>query len=197
MTGNSTRERIIEVADRLIYERGYEHTSFADIAAGVKISRGNFYHHFKTKDEILDTVIERRLMTTRHLLDEWEMTGETPAARICCFVRILVTNRTKIMQFGCPVGTLAGELTRLGHRSSTRASALFSLFREWLCRQFEQLGRAEDADELAMELLAWSQGVATLASALRDEAFLEREVERMCEWVKTGKENVPCGKELD
>jgi TetR/AcrR family transcriptional regulator, transcriptional repressor for nem operon len=49
-----TSDRIIEAADWLFCERGYEHTSFADVAERVKRSRGNFYHHFKPKAEILE-----------------------------------------------------------------------------------------------------------------------------------------------
>lgn len=47
-----TRARIVAEADRLFYERGYEATSFADVADAVGISRGNFYHHFKSKDTL-------------------------------------------------------------------------------------------------------------------------------------------------
>ena len=39
----STRELIVETADALFYRRGFEKTSFADIADRVRISRGNFY----------------------------------------------------------------------------------------------------------------------------------------------------------
>ena len=46
-----TRDQIVQAADRLFYRQGYEHTSFSDIADAVQISRGNFYYHFKTKDE--------------------------------------------------------------------------------------------------------------------------------------------------
>ncbi|MDD9913854.1 MAG: helix-turn-helix domain containing protein, partial [Rhodospirillaceae bacterium] len=37
----------------LFYRHGFDHTSFADIAEAVQISRGNFYYHFRTKDDIL------------------------------------------------------------------------------------------------------------------------------------------------
>ena len=57
MASKATREQITAAADELFYRRGYEYTSFADIAAAVNLSRGNFYYHFKTKDEILDAVI--------------------------------------------------------------------------------------------------------------------------------------------
>lgn len=68
MTSPTTREQIVEAADRLFYEHGYARTSFADIAGAVQISRGNFYYHFKTKDEILDAVIALRLANTRRML---------------------------------------------------------------------------------------------------------------------------------
>ena len=53
-----TRDSIVQAADALFYERGFEHTSFADIADAVRISRGNFYYHCKTKDEILTAADE-------------------------------------------------------------------------------------------------------------------------------------------
>ena len=53
----------------------------------------------------------------------------------------------------------------------------------YLNRQFEKLGRASDADALAMHLLMRSQGVATLSAAYRDAAFVEREVTSMCAWL--------------
>lgn len=57
LVATTTRHQIVEAADRLFYERGFEATSFADIAAVVGLSRGNFYYHFRTKDEILEAVI--------------------------------------------------------------------------------------------------------------------------------------------
>ena len=47
------------------------------------------------------------------------------------------------------------------------------------------LGRAAEADALAMHLLARSQGVATLASAFQDEKFVEDEVQEMYDWLRS------------
>jgi TetR/AcrR family transcriptional repressor of nem operon len=184
MAPETTREQIVRAADELFYRQGYEHTSFADIAAAVAISRGNFYHHFKTKDAILDAVIDVRLGQTRTMLERWELEGKTPEARIRSFIDILLTNRTDIKRYGCPVGTLCSELAKLGHPSRPEANRLFTLFRAWLTRQFTLLGHAGDADELAMHLLAMSQGVAALASAFRDEAFILAEVKRIHLWLE-------------
>lgn len=183
MSDNPTRAHIVEAADRLFYRHGYDHTSFADIAAAVKISRGNFYYHFKTKDEILDAVIAARLASTQAMLEAWERASPDPAARIRAFIDILVANRADIKRWGCPVGTLSNELAKLGHGAQADAGRLFALFRDWLRDQFAALGRSRDADALALHLLARSQGVATLATALRDDAFIAREVAALHDWL--------------
>lgn len=185
MGNKQTRGQIVGAADQLFYEQGFEHTSFSQIAEAVGISRGNFYYHFKSKDEILDAVINLRLTRTGTMLDSWEFEGATPASRIRSFINILVMNQAKIKRYGCPIGTLSTELAKLDHASKDNANELFTLFRSWLRRQFEQLGRLNDADELAMHVLAFSQGVAILASAFQDEQFIRNEVRCLHEWLGT------------
>ncbi len=179
----TTRDHIVEAANQLFYEHGFEHTSFSDIANQVQISRGNFYYHFKTKDEILAAVIQLRLANTARILAEWEQKGESPKDRIRCFILILVTNRVKIKQFGCPVGTLSSELAKLNHVAQKEANEIFTLFRCWLRTQFSLLGHKSNADALAMHVLGRSQGVATLVNAFKDEKYLQQEVKQLCEWL--------------
>ncbi|NOY71261.1 MAG: TetR/AcrR family transcriptional regulator [Gammaproteobacteria bacterium] len=183
MSAISKRNQIIAAADQLFYQHGFEHTSFSRIAEAVKISRGNFYYHFKTKDEILDAVINLRLANTQAMLDQWVIEGKIPADHIRKFINILIMNRAKIKRFGCPVGTLTTELTKLNHAAQEDANKLFTLFRSWLKRQFQQLGHKKRADELAMHLLARSQGVATLASVFNDEKFIKQEVNYLYAWL--------------
>ncbi|NQV98726.1 MAG: TetR/AcrR family transcriptional regulator [Rhodospirillales bacterium] len=183
MGSKATRQQIVDAADLLFYHQGYAPTSFSDIAAAVQISRGNFYYHFKTKDQILDAVIAARLAKTEQMLAGWESHTEDPAARIRSFIDILIRNRSDIERFGCPVGTLSAELAKLDHASQAEAVALFTLFRSWLARQFTLLGRSADADALALHLLARSQGVATLANAFAEDSFISHEVGLMHAWL--------------
>lgn len=190
MPPGQTRDHIIQAADALFYEKGYEHTAFSDIAAAVGISRGNFYYHFRTKDEILAAVIDRRLARTAEMLAGWQAQTADPAARIRQFIDMLVANRAPIMRHGCPVGTLCQELAKLDHAALPDARRLFTLFRAWLARQFTEAGRAGEADALALHLLARSQGVATLAHAFHDEAFIRAETALMHDWLT--REIPPC-----
>ncbi|PRD45165.1 TetR family transcriptional regulator [Phyllobacterium phragmitis] len=185
MPAPATQDLIVQKADALFYEGGFAATSFAEIATALGISRGNFYYHFKTKDEILDAVIARRLERTRAMLDRWQTESEAPRERILSFIRILISNRTKIMAFGCPVGTLCSELAKLDHAAQSRAVEIFGLFRDWLAGQFRALGNGDRAEALALHLLAWSQGVAVMASAFRDESFVRSEVAGIEHWLAT------------
>ena len=183
MDSYGTRGQIVRAADELFYHKGFEHTSFSDIASAVRISRGNFYYHFKSKDEILAAVIEMRLAERRNLLRQWEAMERSPAGRIRCYIRIVIDNQREIERSGCPVGTLTTELSKLGHASRWPAVEIFTLFRDWLREQFEALGRHSDADSLAMHVIAVSQGIATLSNAYKDRDFVEREVDQLCAWV--------------
>lgn len=185
MASRNTKQRIVEAADKLFYQHGFEHTSFTDIADVVEISRGNFYHHFKTKDEILTAVIEHRLANTHKILEQWKHEGKTAKERIKCFINILIMNQSKVKLFGCPVGGLCTELTKLEHSSLTHANQVFTAFRAWLREQFIELGCEDDADRLAMHLLGRSQGIASIASAFHDEQFIQQEVEQMHDWLDT------------
>lgn len=181
----STRDRIIAAADELFYQRGFAPTSFADIAERVQLSRGNFYYHFKTKDEILAAVIVRRRAKTQAMLDAWAADAPDATGRLRRFAEMLIRNQDAIQRYGCPVGTLCTELAKLGHPGQAQAGTIFGQFRDWLREQFEQLGHRLEADALAMHLLARSQGIATLAHAFRDEAFIGQEVENIERWLQS------------
>ncbi len=183
MSASTTREKIVTAADQLFYQRGFEVTSFADVAEVVGISRGNFYYHFKTKDQILDAVIERRIKDRHDMLTSWVDSGQSPKQCVASFIRILDTNRQKIRAYGCPVGTLFAELAKHGHPGENSARGLYDLFRVWLRRRFHEMGHTDDADALAMHILARSQGAASLANAYPDEPFLEQEVAQMLAWL--------------
>jgi len=181
----STRASIVEAADVLFYHRGFEKTSFAHIADEIGISRGNFYYHFKSKDEILAAVIQHRATRTQAMLDTWASQEDTPVGRLRRFADMMIRNRDDIQRYGCPVGTLCGELSKLEHPSLGDAGMIFSQFRRWLSVQFSQLGFGRQADELALHLLSRSQGIASLANAFHDEAFMRREVRLIEAWLES------------
>ena len=53
----STREKILTSSLKLFSEKGFKATTMRDIAAEVGIRQGGIYNHFKSKEEILETLI--------------------------------------------------------------------------------------------------------------------------------------------
>ena len=53
------KNEILDVADELFSKKGFDGTSTNDILEMVGIARGTLYHHFKSKEEIMDALIER------------------------------------------------------------------------------------------------------------------------------------------
>ena len=54
-----TVEKILDVSMRLFSEKGYEHTTIQDIVDALGMSKGAIYHHFKSKEDILDRLNDR------------------------------------------------------------------------------------------------------------------------------------------
>jgi AcrR family transcriptional regulator len=55
------RNEILDVAEKMFLEKGFENTSTVDIAIAIKIAKGTLYYHFKTKNEMMNAIIERRV----------------------------------------------------------------------------------------------------------------------------------------
>lgn len=53
-----TKERIFQAAKRILQKKGYEELSIKNICEEAGVSNGSFYHHFKTKDDLLSYYIE-------------------------------------------------------------------------------------------------------------------------------------------
>lgn len=59
-----TVERILDAAQKLFLEKGYDHTTIQDIVDELgDLTKGAVYHHFKSKEEIMDAVGDRMFFT--------------------------------------------------------------------------------------------------------------------------------------
>ncbi len=66
-----TIQRILDVSSQLFMERGYEQTSIQDIIDRLGgLSKGAIYHHFKSKEDILVTILDRMTNASNKMLDE-------------------------------------------------------------------------------------------------------------------------------
>ncbi len=181
--GEEVRQQIVSAANRLFYEQGYNHTSFSEIAEAAAVPRGNFYYYFKSKDDILNAVVDARLQRLRSTLEQWDHQYPEPKRRLKRYVEILSNEELNVVRFGCPMGTLSVELGKTQVDLQARATEMFDVFLDWLKTQFLALGHGNKSRAHALHLMAATQGISLIAHAYADVKFISREATLLKDWI--------------
>jgi TetR/AcrR family transcriptional repressor of nem operon len=108
----STRDRLIEAARQLFYERGYHATALNDVLERAKANSGSMYYFFKTKEDLVLAVLDRYVELLMPVVMEPAFAAtDDPIERIFAVLesyrRGLIANE---FSMGCPIGNLALEL---------------------------------------------------------------------------------------
>jgi len=175
------RERLIAAATETIYAAGVEKTTLADIAAAAGIPLGNVYYYFKTKDALVQAVVEAHMAEARTMLAAIDDAYQDPRERLKALFGALSQRSDLIARYGCPHGSLCQEL---GKRADGAAAELMREPVDWAERQFAAMGHP-DARDLAVQVIARYQGTALLTSAFRDPGLMEAEARRTAQWIDT------------
>ncbi len=180
--GRSTREAILAAATRLIHVHGYNQTSLDDVLRESGVGKGNFYYHFKSKEDlgyaILDLVIGSFL---RQTLDPCFADPEVrPLSQIRCFLdRLVEAQRKRNCVGGCPLGNLAAELADVHEGFRTRLADVFAAWRTRLTdaletgRQRGEVGEACRPEAVAQFVVASLEGAILLSKLAKDIAVME------------------------
>jgi len=185
--GRSTREAIIEAASRLIHVHGYNHTSLDDVLRESGAGKGNFYYHFKSKEElgyaILDQIVASFLERT--LEPCFADPDQGALAQIRCFLdRVLEAQRARNCVGGCPLGNLAAELSDVHEGFRARLASVFAAWRERLtlalrADQGRGVGDACRPEAVADFLVASLEGAILLTKLTKDITVMEQCVAEM------------------
>lgn len=80
--GDEKRQELLNAAERLFCRQGYEKTSVQDILDAIALSKGGFYHHFASKEEVLIALCDRHAERAAAFTVEALNAASTPLARI-------------------------------------------------------------------------------------------------------------------
>jgi AcrR family transcriptional regulator len=111
-SGTETKDRLVDVAMKLFWEKGYGGTSIQDILREADVHAGSLYHFFPTKQDLLLASLERYRDGIHPMLLEPAWNGvDDPIDRIFA---LLARYRHALLStdcfYGCPIGSLALEL---------------------------------------------------------------------------------------
>ena len=173
------RERLVRAASELVHHQGVEKTTLAEIAEAADVPLGNVYYYFKTKDALIDAVVDAQVQGIEDTIASLGR-HRTPKGRLKGLIRLLADQGDVIALYGCPHGTLCSELEK--QQDDHEATRLMAIPLAWTEEQFRLMGR-RDARDLAVEFLMSYQGTAVLTHALRDPALLTNEGRRLERWI--------------
>jgi AcrR family transcriptional regulator len=122
------RKRLLEVAERLMDERGVDGVTIDDIADAADIARRSFYHHFASKHEVLVPIARARTKTLNRRIDRLVATIDDPADVMATAMRHALREtaadplcRWFILYSGLPHERLAEGMGESGVRDMIRA----------------------------------------------------------------------------
>jgi TetR/AcrR family transcriptional repressor of nem operon len=161
---NTTRERIIFAAVELFYAQGYTATGMADILKKARANSGSFYFFFKSKEVLLDAVLDWYLANLDPVIIRpvYERTDD-PIERIFLLLndyrdKILITD----FAFTCPIGRLALEIDPSKRNIHQKIAANFNQWtaavRKCLDDASDRLPANADREQLAQLVLTVMEG---------------------------------------
>jgi AcrR family transcriptional regulator len=171
--GRATRDRILDAATALIFEHGVAGTTLDDVRAATNVSKGQLYHYFADKHELIHAVIDR---TIQQVLDAQPQLAKLSTwTAISTWLNDLVQLQVQRHAVGgCPIGSLASELAETDELTRAEIAAGFDRWEAPLRQGLEQmraegkLRRNADPARLATATLAAIQGGLVLTQTRRD-----------------------------
>jgi TetR/AcrR family transcriptional repressor of nem operon len=176
------RAELVAAATQLLHEQGFHRTTLADVAGRADVPLGNVYYYFKTKDALAEAVISAHEGALRALFASWTSKHAAPHERLRCFVRAPLDASDRVIQFGCPHGSLCQELEKLGAKTrlAKAGARLLAVYISWTEEQFRAHGATpREARDLAADLVGAVQGAMLLAHAMRSKELLARQLRRV------------------
>lgn len=184
---SNTKEEILEAACRLISLKGFHQTSLDDILKASGVGKGNFYYHFRSKEELGYAMLERMVEAYRDgVLAPILRQGGDPLDQIFEFLeRILEAQRQRGCTGGCAMGNLAVEMSDVHEGFRRRLAQIFDSWRREIERHLEvarqqgQLDPMTDPRALAGFLLAVVEGGILLAKVAKEPGILEECIDQL------------------
>lgn len=105
-----TKNRIFSAAKSILQRKGYDALSIKNICEEAGVSNGSFYHHFKTKDDLLSYYIEEQPTIDPDCLELPENAAE---AKGQSFLSILIMSATAKSSVSLLYPTITRQKTRL------------------------------------------------------------------------------------
>ena len=189
--GQATRDRIVEAAAKLMYERGVAATTTDDVLKAADVtSPSQLYHYFRDKRSLVQAVIRHQTENVLNfqlpLLSHLDSFEALEAWRDA----IVDAQRAGHCQGGCPIGSLSSELSDHDPQARTELALSFGRWEDAIREGLTSMQRRGELDHtadpahLALALLTALEGGLIMTQARRDTVALQTVLDAMIERIR-------------
>ncbi|HJU91206.1 MAG TPA: helix-turn-helix domain-containing protein [Gemmatimonadaceae bacterium] len=186
--GTETRIQIMDAAQDLILRQGFAATTVDAVLERTGLTKGAFFHHFKSKNELANAVIQRFADHDRalldNLLDRAERLSSDPMQQVLILVGLMeeMADQLTDPNHGCLFASYVYEAQLFDTEVHRIIRDAFHLWRDRLGQKLRDAvahrpPRVEvDIDELADMLSVIVEGAYVLGKSLGDSSMLARQL---------------------
>lgn len=182
-----TRDRLLQTAADLMWERSFQATGVDELCQRAKAKKGSFYHFFSSKSDLAVAAIESSWARTRTGIFDPVFSGKGSglrkikdlASKVHEFQLQLATEKGGVL--GCPFGSLGQEMARQDERIREALQKIFDAhcdFIEAALVSAEQAGEIPEGDnrQRAKNIFALLEGALLLAKVANDPKIFRNAV---------------------
>ncbi|ASK28481.1 TetR family transcriptional regulator [Neisseria chenwenguii] len=130
MRQENTREKLLDLADRLIREKGYSSFSYADLAKEIGISKASIHHHFPAKEDLGLAVVEQTQTALAERLAAIRQQFSSAKERLQAYIDIFAEGLHTPLLPLC--GAMSAEMANLPEALQMKTCDYFSFQLKWL-----------------------------------------------------------------
>lgn len=175
----ATRLNILQKAFELVYQNGYRTTSVDEIIATTQVTKGAFFYHFKSKDEMGLAMINEVMYPGMHEALIGPLSdSDDPVTEIYAMMHsLLIENPFFITKYGCPAVNLVEEMAA---QNETFHKALLQFNTQWQQavtgildkgKAIEKIKKETDTKEAAYFIMAGYGGIRNMGKIYGKEIY--------------------------
>ena len=174
LPADNARGRLLEAGVKLVRSRGFAATSVADLCAEAGVTKGAFFHHFASKENLGIALADYWSESTLGFFgDAPYRLADDPLERILGYIDLRIALiGGPVENFSCVAGTMVQENFRVSDRirAACRNSILANaaMFEDDMAKAVERYGVDADPAELAQHMQTVLQGAFVMAKTQDD-----------------------------
>lgn len=194
--GEDRREKILQVAEAIILQKGFSTTSIDDIMTGAHITKGGFFYHFPGKNELARALVERYLEQDTQLFDglaeRAAQLTEDPLQQWLLFLNLLAETMANLEDLhpGCLVASFTYESAQLDDEVKALIVEGMLRWRTFFRQMLEHAAAVHamddsvSLDELADLLSSVIEGGIIVSRVFRDKMVLAQHIRHYRNYVR-------------